>query len=139
MIQKKPINHIKVQEVGDFHYMNSYPEPMMAPVGGSDKKLMLTQETQTENRTLIKQLLTLINETLMQQLQEQSVRMSVQDFQETVNQFRAAIPAVYEQIREKSETFFMDNSQLMVIANQKQWSPRNSPDPPLVMVNLNEE
>lgn len=46
--------------------------------GSLNTKLMLTQETQTENRTLIKYLLTLINETIMRQIEEQSVLMTNQ-------------------------------------------------------------
>ena len=69
---------------------------------------MLTQETQTENKSLIKYLLTLINETMMRQLEDQSVRMTKEEFQENVEQLTKLIPNVYNQVKQKSDTFFID-------------------------------
>ena len=57
---------------------------------------MLTQETQTENRILIKQILTLINEAMMKQLESKSLQMSKEEFDETVAEFKLAIPSVYD-------------------------------------------
>lgn len=73
-----------------------------------DRKLMLTQETQTENRSLIKYLLTLINDTIMRQIEEQSVQMTNQQFKETVDLYKEAIPSVYNQVKEQSDTFFVE-------------------------------
>lgn len=70
--------------------------------------LMLTQETQTENRSLIKYLLTLINETMMRQLQDQANRISKEEFDEALEQFQQVIPNVYDQVKEQSDTFFVE-------------------------------
>ena len=70
--------------------------------------LMLTQETQTENRILIKQILTLINEAMMKQLESKSLQMSKEEFDETVAEFKLAIPSVYDQIKKKSESYFIE-------------------------------
>ena len=45
---------------------------------------MLTQETQTENRLLIKQILTTINETMSKQMESKSLQMNKEKFDETV-------------------------------------------------------
>ena len=45
---------------------------------------MLTQETQTENRILIKQILTTINETMSKQMESKSLQMNKEKFEETV-------------------------------------------------------
>ena len=45
---------------------------------------MLTQETQTENRLLIKQILTTINETMSKQMESKSLQMNKEKFEETV-------------------------------------------------------
>jgi len=68
---------------------------------------MLTQQTQTENRSLIKQLLTLINETIMQQLSEQAARMSKEEFEEAVDLLKQTVPTVYDKVRAQSDTFFI--------------------------------
>ena len=54
-----------MEDTGDFHYVEAYGVPRMASKHQAGSVLMLTQETQTENRSLIKYLLTLINETMM--------------------------------------------------------------------------
>ena len=80
----------------------------MRPKIPQNSVLMLTQETQTENRSLIKYLLTLINETIMKQLEAQSIMMTQEDFHKTVKQLSEAIPNVYEQVKQQSDTFFID-------------------------------
>ena len=45
---------------------------------------MLTQETQTENRLLIKQILTQISEAMAKQFEKKSLQMKKEEFDETV-------------------------------------------------------
>ena len=112
--------HIKVQQdiyqddYDNFHVVqpslvpSNQSQPMIRAKVPPNSVLMLTQETQTENRTLIKYLLTLINETIMKQLEEQSVRMTKEDFQLQVDHYTQAIPQVYENVRNKSDQFFVE-------------------------------
>ena len=44
----------------------------------------------------------------MQQLERQSVQMTKEEFDEQVEQLKEAIPAVYDQVKDKSDTFFIE-------------------------------
>ena len=60
-------------DTGEFQIVNVGTDVMLPRMVGKippGQVLMLTQETQTENRSLIKYLLTLINETMMKQLED---------------------------------------------------------------------
>ena len=69
---------------------------------------MLTQETQTENRLLIKQILTQINEAMAKQFEKKSLQMKKEEFDETVAQYKQAIQGVYDQNKKKSDTYFIE-------------------------------
>ena len=44
----------------------------------------------------------------MKQLERQSVQMTKEEFEEQVEQLKEAIPAVYDQVKGKSDTFFIE-------------------------------
>ena len=68
---------------------------------------MLPQSTQTENKSLIKQLLQWINEAMMRQLENESMHMNQDEFMETLDRYKAVIPDVYSRVKDQSDTFFI--------------------------------
>ena len=68
---------------------------------------MLPQSTQTENRSFIKYLLRLINETMVKNLEERAIEMSGDEFAQTYNKFAHVTQDVYNQIKGQSDTFFI--------------------------------
>jgi len=108
-LAKEPVLNIsqKPMHVSAISPNNSQMDPRFRIKNAKSPVLMLTQQTQTENRSLIKQLLTLINETIMQQLSEQAARMSKEEFEEAVDLLKQTVPTVYDKVRAQSDTFFI--------------------------------
>ena len=50
-----------------------------------EEVLKLPQSTQTENRSFIKYLLTLINEAIMRRIEHQSIQMSKDEFKDAID------------------------------------------------------
>jgi hypothetical protein len=71
---------------------------------------MLPQATQTENRSFIKYLLNLINESITNSLEKQII--SKEQYLQTLEKFKNAIPEVYNAVKDSADSFFLKDYQI---------------------------